>query len=120
MSNEDDIPLTDLDETENLFLGDIPDEKFNLWSHEGKYYHEIGLMQMWRRGYTPFGNRYDEPVITTPAFKRWIKKNNSEFAPNGILGGPPFVRFPDIETAKKFWEEMHIPGEEMSEKGVWL
>ncbi len=83
---------------------------FDTWTDNGLIYHNIGLMQLWQRQYTD-GDSWSDPPILKIEFTDWLAANNCQWMDWGAFG-PPAVCFPDGDTADRFRQEWHEPGEQ--------
>jgi hypothetical protein len=81
------------------------DASFTSWEYEGKTYHNIGLLQMWVRGYTPYANRYEDPPVLIDELEEWLEAHNSAMVDFPV--GPPAFQFPSKDVAELFRMEWH-------------
>lgn len=85
---------------------DILDAPFETFEHDGKTYHQVGLMQAWVRGYTdPRIHMTTEPPAWKDDFLTWITSHESQIREPMI--GPPMIVFPSPEMAEEFRDEWH-------------
>lgn len=94
---------------EKELLDDLEEKYFTTWEKDGRVFHEVGLMQIWWRGYCDADRGWTDPPEFSKEFTEWLEKHDSRVVEFGI--GPPVISFPSNEVAVEFCFAWHKPGE---------
>lgn len=88
---------------------EIDESGFKYFEHDDLFYHEVGILQFWWRGYLENVTEWTDPPKLNLKLLEWLDIHNSRYVDSAF--GPPMFEFPNKEVLNLFKEEWHNPGE---------